>query len=236
MELLRGGGPAACVGHRGAALLAPENSLAAVEAAAEHAADLVELDVVRRSDGALVLAHGPGVPGDAPLLDDGLALAASLGLGVQMDVKVQGLAEGVVDALRRHELVARAFVSSYSVPILRAFEAVEPELPRSLTYPEDRHGVSGRRSLAPAVRPALACLRAALPLRLPGLLRAAGARAATLNAAVVSPRAVAACHRLGAAVFVWTVNDPEVAATLVENGVDGIITDDPRILPRGIRA
>ena len=142
----------------------------------------------------------------------------------------------MADALRRHGLAERSFVSSTSVEILRAFATADRALPRSLTYPEDRHGVSGRGALAPVVRPALACLRAALPLRLPRLVRAAGARAATLNAAVVTRRAVDACHRHGVAVFVWTVNDPELAVTLVENGVDGIITDDPRILPRGDRA
>jgi glycerophosphoryl diester phosphodiesterase len=74
MELLRGGGPVVCVGHRGAARLAAENSLEAIEAAAAPGADLVELDVGRARDGGLVLAHGPSVPGDAPSLDDGLAL------------------------------------------------------------------------------------------------------------------------------------------------------------------
>lgn len=233
MELLRGDGPVVCVGHRGAARLGRENSLEAIEAAVAHGADLVELDVLRARDGSLVLAHGPVVSDDAPRLDDGLALAARLGTGVQMDVKVEGLAEGVAEALRRHDLVDRSFVSSFSAPILRAFTAAEPALPRSLTYPEDRHGVSDSRLLAPGVRLAVAGLRAALPSRLPGLLRAVDARAATLNAAVVSPRVVAACHRMGVAVFVWTVNDPELAAALAENGADGIITDDPRVISRG---
>jgi glycerophosphoryl diester phosphodiesterase len=66
------------------------------------------------------------------------------------------------------------------------------------------------------------------------LLGAARASAATLNWAVVTPRAVEVCHRLGAAVYVWTVNDPTLARTLVESGIDGIITDDPRLLPAGI--
>jgi glycerophosphoryl diester phosphodiesterase len=233
MELLRGDGAIVCVGHRGAARLAAENSLEAIEAAAAHGADLVELDVVRGRDGGLVLAHGPVVPDDAPSLDGGLALVAHLGLGVQVDVKLDGLAQGVVESLRRHDLVDRGFVSSFSASILRSFRAVERAFPRSLTYPEDRHGISQSRVLGSALRPTLALLRAALPLRLPRLLGAVDAAAATLNAAVVSPRAVAACHRLGVAVYVWTVNDPELAAVLAENGADGIITDDPRVIVRG---
>jgi glycerophosphoryl diester phosphodiesterase len=173
------------------------------------------------------------VPADAPRLDDGLALVARLGIGVQLDVKLDGLAEGVVESLRRRDLVDRGFVSSFSAPILRSFRAAEPAFARSLTYPEDRHGISQSRVLASALRPTLALLRAALPLRLPRLLRAVDAAAATLNAAVASRRAVVACHDLGVAVYVWTVNDPELAAALAENGADGIITDDPRVIARG---
>jgi len=235
MELLRGDRDVILVGHRGAAGLAPENSLAAIEAAAAHGADVVELDVVRGLDGRLVLAHGPAVPVDAPPLGEGLALAARLGVGVQMDVKEAGSEEGVVDGLRRHGLLDRSFVSSFSLRMLRAFAALEPGLPRSLTYPEDRHGVTGSRMLGPAVRPGLAAMRVLLPARLPRFLREAGASAVTLNWAVVTPRATEVCHRAGVAVYVWTVNDPALAKTLVESGIDGIITDDPRLLRRGIR-
>jgi glycerophosphoryl diester phosphodiesterase len=218
------------IGHRGAAALAPENSLAAIEAGVLHGADTVELDVLRRADGRLVIAHGPELPPDAPLLDDALGLVARLGVDVQLDVKLRGLEEGCVAALREHGLLGRSFVSSYSLPILRAFRALEPELSRSLTYPEDRLGVTGSRLLRPAVRPGLAALRTVLPRRLPRWLRAVDASAATLNWTVVTPAAVAACHASGAAVYVWTVNERALARTLVETGIDGIITDDPRIL------
>jgi glycerophosphoryl diester phosphodiesterase len=236
MELLRGGRQVACVGHRGAAALAPESSLAAIEAAAAHGADAVELDLARGPDGGLVVAHELMPPADAPALADALGLAARLGLAVQLDVKREGCEGEAVAALRRCGLLERSFVSSFARPILRAFAAVEPGLPRALTYPEDRHGLSDRPLVGPSLRPALACLRALLPLRLPRLLDAVGARAATLNVAVVSRQAVEVCHRRGVAVFVWTVNDPAVAGTLVETGVDGIITDDPRLLRPGLHS
>ena len=216
------------IGHRGAAALAPENSLAAIEAAAEHGIDVVELDVLRGQHG-LVLAHGPHVPEDAAALDDGLALAVNLGLAVQLDVKVPGIEAEVADGLSRAGVDPRSFVSSFSLPILTAFAAVAPGLRRSYTYPEDRHGVTGVRVLRPAVRGGLAVLRAALPRRLPQWLRAAGASAATLNWTVVSPAVVSVCHGLGVAVYVWTVNDPTLAKTLLESDIDGIITDDPGI-------
>jgi glycerophosphoryl diester phosphodiesterase len=39
-------------------------------------------------------------------------------------------------------------------------------------------------------------------------------------------------HRLGLRVVVWTVNDPGVMRSLIEAGVDGIITDYPDRLRR----
>jgi glycerophosphoryl diester phosphodiesterase len=232
IELRRGDRPFV-IGHRGAAALARENSLAAIEAAAAAGVDGVELDVLRAADGGLVLAHGPELPPDAPALADGLALAAELGLVVQLDIKLLGVAAEVVDLLRAAGLEERSFVSSFSLATLREFAAASAELPRSFTYPEDRLGVSGRPLLRPLVGAGLAAMRAVLPRRLPRWLRSVDAAAATLNWAVVTPAAVECCHRLGAAVYVWTVNDPGLAKTLVETGADAIITDDPRTVPGG---
>jgi glycerophosphoryl diester phosphodiesterase len=235
LELLRGEHDIVRVGHRGAAALAPENSLAAIEAAAGHGMDMVEVDVNRRADGALVLAHGPTLPPDAPLLDEGLELAARLGLTVQLDVKVPGLAGDIVAALRRSGLFERSFVSSFSLATLEGFAREEPALPRSFTYPDDRLGLSTVRALRPVVRAGLAALRASLPLQLPRRLRSVGAAGATLNWSVADRRAIELCHRLGVAVYVWTVNDAKIVRTLLETGADGIITDDPRLLPRPVR-
>jgi glycerophosphoryl diester phosphodiesterase len=52
------GGPLR-IGHRGAAALAPANSLAAVEAGLAAGLDGIEIDVVAR-DGRLLLAHSLG--------------------------------------------------------------------------------------------------------------------------------------------------------------------------------
>ena len=217
------------IGHRGAAALERENSLAAIEAAALHGADGVEVDLMRTSDGRVVLAHGPEIAPDAPPLADGLALAAALGLFVQLDVKVGGVAAAAARAVADAGLGERAFVSSFSPAILEEFRAAAPALPRSFTYPEDRYGVSGRPFLRPFVGPALAALRAALPRRLAAWLRRTDASALTLSWSVITPAAIEGAHALGAAVLAWTVNDAGLVKSLVESGADAIITDDPRI-------
>ena len=42
---------------------------------------------------------------------------------------------------------------------------------------------------------------------------------------IVTPRLIAAAHRHGVEVHVWTVNDPADMRRLVAMGVDGIVTD-----------
>lgn len=49
--------PPFMIGHRGAAGLAPENTLAALKAGIAHGAKFVEVDVQRSSDGVLVVFH-----------------------------------------------------------------------------------------------------------------------------------------------------------------------------------
>ncbi len=112
---------------------------------------------------------------------------------------------------------------------LRVIAELEPKLARAYTLPRDRLGISKRGPLAPVVRGSLAAIGASLPRRLPELLRRAHADAATLHHSVCSPAAIARAHEVGAAVYVWTVDDPALAQRLVDAGVDGIITNDPRI-------
>jgi glycerophosphoryl diester phosphodiesterase len=61
------------------------------------------------------------------------------------------------------------------------------------------------------------------------LLARSRAAAATLHYSVASRAAIDRAHELDAAVYVWTVDDPPMAERLVRDGVDGIITNDPRI-------
>lgn len=252
IELLRGDRAFVKVGHRGAPALAPENTLRSFEAAIGHGVDLVELDVLDLADGTLVLAHSDDllevshgaargrvrvlsltalreVAPELPTLDEALEFLAPRPVGVQVDVKAAGHERPIAEALRRHALLERSFASTSSLPALAALAVAEPRLPRSLSYPDDRRGLAERRLVRPAIRPGLAAMRRSLPARLPRWLRRAGASAATLNHTVVSAAAVRRCHALGIAVYAWTVDDPDVARSLVRMGTDGIITNDPRI-------
>ena len=217
------------IGHRGAAAVAPENTLASLAAAVEAGADLVEFDV----GAGLILGHTTSeIPAEAASLDDALALLRAHGSGAHVDVKHLGIEEEVVQALKRHGLSERALVSSAAPRALRRFARIAPELPRALGYPNDRFGVAEVRWPRPVVATSAAALRAVMPLRVPLLLRTARASVLALHCALVSPALVAAAHRRKAPVLAWTANDPELVERLVHDGVDGIVSDDPAMVFR----
>lgn len=221
------------VGHKGAAALAPENTIASLAAALRHGVDMVEFDVARTPDGRLVLAHSPEeLEPDATPLDEALAFLAaeaSPAVGIDLDLKVRGVETDVVEALRGHGLVARALVSSFFPESLRELRALEPDLATGISYPWDRRGLSERTLLRPVVPLGAAALRVALPLRIGGMVRAAQATAAMLHFSVVSPAAVARCHALGLIVYSWTVDERGLLERMLACGVDGVISNDPRI-------
>jgi glycerophosphoryl diester phosphodiesterase len=218
------------IGHRGAAALAPENTIASLSLAVELGCDLVELDVIA-VDGVLVLAHSPEeLRGEPPTLDEALAFLAPTGRGIQVDLKATGIEAAVVNALRRHDAVERSLVSTFWPRSLRVLHDLEPELARGLTYPEDRHGLSARRILGGLVRPGLAAMRSVLALRLPRMLAGANANVAVLHLQVVSDSVVRRCHELDVPVLAWTALTSEEVRRLDRLGVDGVIADDPRIL------
>lgn len=221
------------VGHKGAAALAPENTLASLAAALAHGVDMVEFDVVRDPSGRLRLAHSlPELVPDAPALDDALAfLAAEAPAHVLLDVDLKdtGFEEAVLERLARHELLDRALVCSTEPPSLRELRRLAPGVRTGLSYPVDRRGVSGRPWLAPAVRAGTAGIAAALPYRIAGLVEGAQASAAMLYHRVVTPAVVRRCRAQGIPVYAWTVDDPAELARVVAAGVEGVISNDPRI-------
>ena len=254
LELRREPGRPLRIGHRGAAALAPENTIESLERAVAHGVDVVEIDVLDTHDGELVLAHADdlaevshglavgrvrpltldrlrAVAPALPTLDEALAYVADRApqIGIQLDLKARGFERQVVRALRRHDLLARAFVTSFHRPTLAELRSLEPALPLGLTYPDDRYGVGSRRAMRPLVTAAALAVRRVLPYRVEGWLARTGAAAAALHWAIVSRAAIERCHARGAAAIAWTVDDPRVADRLIRAGIDGIVTNDPRI-------
>lgn len=214
------------IGHRGAAAVAPENTLAALEAAVAARVDLVEFDI---SPG-LRLGHSlDELPDDSISLDSALAFLGRHGVGVHLDVKLPGYEEQVLDAIRRHGVAERAVISTAFAVTARRFARLAPELPRAIGYPRDRLGVSNLRWPKPLQRAGATALRQAMPVRVPVLLLWARANTLSLHHTLCSRAAVATAHRLGAPVLAWTVNDERGVRRVAAAGVDGIVSDDPEM-------
>jgi glycerophosphoryl diester phosphodiesterase len=227
------GGAFVKIGHKGAAALAPENTIESIAAAIAQGVDIVEFDVVDRPDGSLVLAHShEEILPDAVLLDEALAYVAThapVAVDIDLDLKWHGFETEVLAALRRHGLVDRAIASSFFPRSLRRLGELEPLLRTGISYPWDRRSLAAKPVLTPVVWGGVLALRSALPFRIARMVSAANAGSAMLHYCMLSGAVVRRAHELGVSVFAWTVDDPSLLRRVLATGVDGVISNDPRI-------
>jgi glycerophosphoryl diester phosphodiesterase len=230
------------LGHRGAPREAPENTLAAFEAALRAGADGVELDVRLCASGEVVCCHDPtlrrlagenvrirttpwsdlrardlGGGARLCLLDDALDLWAARGVvNVELkrdDVDLGPLASAAVAAIERAPRCA-VIVSSFDPAALDAVAKARPRLARG-------------QLLAPMEHPDVAaCL---VGLDRPGLAAVHPWHGDT------TPERLAAWRARGLDVNVWTVDDPGRAAELRDGGASMVITNVPAAVLPSVR-
>ena len=224
------------VGHKGADRLAPGNTPASFEAARGAGVDVIEFDVLRLRDGRIVLAHDlDDAARREPLsLDEGLdhlAGEAYAGLDLDVDLKVPGYEREVVEGLRARGLVERSLVSSMFTQTIDLIGELAPDLRRGWSVPRVRRDYTLRRWAIPASFGARV-LRARLPAQAAAMLAAGRCEAVISHWMIVSPALLCAVHAAGGELWVWTVDDRPRVEQLVALGVDGIITNDPRLFER----
>ena len=230
-----GGRPLRRVGHKGADLIAPGNTLASFDAALACGVDMIEFDVLaERGTGRLILAHDyrAAARGTPPTLEEGLEHLRSVGYrGVELDVdlKLPGYEERVVEALRAFGLVERSLVSSQYRESLALVRRLETRLPLGWSVPRVRRDYTGNVWTALPARAALLGYRRVLPRRAASAVRAGAIDAVMAHWRVVTPGLVRAVRGAGGDVYAWTVDDPARIRTLSELGVTGVITNDPRL-------
>ncbi|WP_229069497.1 glycerophosphodiester phosphodiesterase [Actinoplanes sp. DH11] len=225
--------------HRGGAAggdaAGPENTAAAFERAVKLGYRYVETDVHATADGVPVVIHDPAldrVAGRAgriaalswadlatvrvggaaavPRLDE--ILHAWPEIRFNVDVKADTAVEPAVAAVRRTGAGDRVLLASFSDRRLARVRALAgPRVATSLGMGEVARlriaSVPGLR-----LRPPTSAVAAQIPVRHGPVT-------------VLTPRFLAYLHRLGLAVHVWTIDDPEQMNTLLDMGVDGIMTD-----------
>ena len=221
------------VGHKGADLVEPGNTRESFAAALEHGVDMIEFDVLRLRDGRLVLAHDYEDAGKrTPLtLDEGLDLFAGeayAGVELDVDLKLPGYEREVVDGLRARGLAERSLISSQYLETIDRLRELEPELRRGWSVPRARRDYTRSVWAVPALG-ALQVYKRRLPARAATFLRSCRIHALMAHHYVVTRRLADAVAGAGGELYVWTVDDAERIATLERLGVNGIITNDPRL-------
>jgi glycerophosphoryl diester phosphodiesterase len=221
------------VGHKGAHHIAPGNTIESFEAALAHGVDMIEFDVLRMRDGRLVLAHDyADADGRDPLsLEVGLdhfAGEAYAGIELDVDLKLPGYEREVAEGLLDRELGGRSLVSSHYPESLDRLGELAPGLRRGWSVPRVQRNYM-RSPLAVPAYAVARLMRARLPGRASARIEAGGCEAIMAHQLLVSARLVRRVHGAGGQVYVWTVDSARRIAALETLGVDGVITNDPRL-------
>jgi glycerophosphoryl diester phosphodiesterase len=184
------------------------------------------LDVGRLRPGSAYAAQFPDqVPADGariPTLVEVYALAKRAGNRVvrfNVETKIdpekpgetlapEPFVDAVLKVVRDAGAISRTTLQSFDWRTLQYARRVEPEL-ETVYLTEPRGGEEHPGASVPA------------------RVKAAGGRIWSPHFRDVTPEAVAEAHGLGLRVIPWTVNRPEDMDTMIDRGVDGLITDRP---------
>ncbi len=225
------------VGHKGADHVAPGNTIESFRAALEHGVDMIEFDILKTRDGRLILAHDyeDAQRPDALTLDEGLDHLAGGEYGhlqFDVDLKQPGFEREVVDGLEQRGLADRSLVSTMYVESLDRLGELRPGLRRGWSVPRVKRDYT-RSVLAVPAYAVIRWMRARLPRQAAARIRAGGCEAVMAHRFLVGARLVQAVHEAGGEVYVWTVDDAPRIRAFEALGVDGVITNDPRLFDAG---
>lgn len=250
------GGPL-LIGHRGAAGLAPENTLPSFREAADRwAVDMIELDVRATADGACVVIHDATVDrttdGTGPVAEMTLEELRSLDAGFRFQNEAgahpyrgQGIRvptfDEVLTAFPDLRFTAEIKANDVQAPlrdVIRRHDAVDRVVVAGMDF-RDRTLFKDYTGAVSAPTREAGVFYALHRLHLPWLWRRTvdvfqvpelhpwNGNEAEGARRIVTPRFVRDARRRGVPVHVWTVNEPADMARLLGWGVDGLITNRP---------
>ncbi len=243
------------IAHRGGSNMWPQNTMAAFEGAVRLGYRFLETDVQATSDGVLAVFHdrdlapvsdGEGqisamtwaevsqarVEGEPiPRLED--LLDAFDDVRISIDPKTDGAVEPLITALRRPGVLERTCIGSFSDERLERIDDAFGDAvclsfsPREIARLRllSAAGIRprpGRRPRSRTTRPQ----RRDRPFR--GRIASIPLRQGMVPLA--TRRFVQHAHRAGVAVYIWTIDDPVEMGRLLDIGVDGVMTDEPKVL------
>ncbi len=148
---------------------------------------------------------------------------------IDLDVKLPGREEEMVEALRERDLVERSMISTMEMHTLRRVLELEPALRRGWTYPKVTKDWSRRRWARGPVLAAMVAMRHRLPGLAAEKLPQFGVEAMWVYHPLVSSRLARICDLAGVELIAWTVDDAARMEKLVAAGVHGLVSNDPRL-------
>jgi glycerophosphoryl diester phosphodiesterase len=233
------------VGHKGADLIAPGNTIESFRAAVEAGVDMIEFDVLWLPDAhlpmeqraPLVVAHDWGDAERRTPLALTEALDAFLEppldrVEIDLDVKLPGREEELVNALQERGLIERAMISTMEMHTLKRILELQPALRRGWTYPKVTKDWNSKRWAKGPVLAALVAMRHRLPGLAAQRLPQFGVEAMWVYHPLVTPRLARICDLAKVELIAWTVDDLPRMEKLAAMGVHGICSNDPRLFQR----
>jgi glycerophosphoryl diester phosphodiesterase len=243
------------IAHRGGMHLWPENTLYAFERVAALGTDMLEMDLWTTADGAIVVLHDRTVDRttdgtgevraltlaqvrelDAgyrfttdggrsfpyrgqglriPTLEEVLVAVPHARLNLEIKQADPPMAGQLCALIRAHRSPTRVLVASFRDAVVREFRRACPEVATSATAGE------AQRFLALQLLPSPAYVPRAKALQLPERLG---------RAPIITRPLLRAAHQANLQVHAFTVNDTAVMRRLLDDGIDGIVTDRPDLL------
>ena len=219
--------------HRAGAGKAPENTLAALRLAIADGADYAEIDVQTTRDGELVILHDRDLKrlaGDSRRVEElSLAELRLLDIGRSKSEQFAGehpatLGEMIAVAKGHIRLNVELkynrddpTLASRVIETLRKEDFLDQCVITSIEY----SAVRDAKRLAPEIQVGL------IVTKVVGDPVALEADFLSMNQGAVTTKLIDRAHAQGKQIHVWTVNDRETQARMIERGVDSLITDEP---------
>jgi glycerophosphoryl diester phosphodiesterase len=202
------------LGHRGARASRhiPENTLASFELCLQHGCDGFEFDVRRSADGEAVICHDANSGGKSientpakslalPTLEEVLQQFSSRAF-LDIELKVAGLEQPTMAALRMHPPQRGYVVSSFLPEVLNAIRVLDASIPLGFLCESRAQLRHWPHSPAEWVIP---------------------------QVELADRELIDQAHSSGKKVMVWTVNRPQDVRQFADWGVDAIISDETQL-------
>jgi glycerophosphoryl diester phosphodiesterase len=223
------------IAHRGASMSAPENTLAAVQGAIEAKSNWVEIDVQETADGEIVVIHdsdlkkigGTSLRVSNSNLEELQQVDIGSWFGPQFSdqriptlVQILELCKGRIKV--NIELKYYGDEQQLEQSVVKIVEAAgmkDEVMVMSLSY----SGIKKMRAIRPSWKLGLLSSVAL------GNVADLDVDFIAINARFATRNLIRNTHSRDKQLLVWTVNDPLGISTMINRGVDGIITDDPAL-------